>query len=83
MDAAELWAMAGAGPQAVDVVQTYDDYPVISMLQFEDLGFCGPGDGPAFVRGHDFGPGGDIAHNTSRRAAVGRARRAAPAASWG
>ena len=30
--------------------QTYDDYPVIAMMQFEDLGFCGKGEGPDFVR---------------------------------
>jgi len=40
MDANTLWQQAAIGPDAIDVVQTYDDYPVISMLQFEDLGFC-------------------------------------------
>ena len=42
--------MAGVKPQDLDVVQTYDDYPVISMMQFEDLGFCKKGEGAAFVR---------------------------------
>jgi acetyl-CoA acetyltransferase len=65
MDVAELYEMAGTGPEAIDFIETYDDYPVISMLQFEDLGFCGKGEGPAFVRAHDFRVGGDLPHNTS------------------
>ena len=40
VDIADLWSMAGLTPDAVDFVQTYDDYPVIVMMQFEDLGFC-------------------------------------------
>jgi len=65
MDVDELYAMAGAVPGDIDFVQTYDDYPVISMLQFEGLGFCARGEGPAFVRAHDFRIGGDFPHNTS------------------
>jgi acetyl-CoA acetyltransferase len=65
MDADELWTMSGLTPGDVDVVQTYDDYPVISMMQFEDLGFCGKGEGPAFVRQHEFTVDGSFPHNTS------------------
>jgi acetyl-CoA acetyltransferase len=57
--------MAGFGPDEIDVVETYDDYPVIVMMQFEDLGFCSKGEGPAFVRGHDLTVEGDFPHNTS------------------
>jgi acetyl-CoA acetyltransferase len=64
-DVDELWAMAGIGPDAIDVVETYDDYPVVVMMQFEDLGFCAKGEGPAFVRGHDLTVGGAFPHNTS------------------
>ncbi len=65
MDVDELYAMAGAGPEAIDVMQTYDDYPVIVMMQFEDLGFCAKGEGPQFVRDRDLTIGGDFPHNTS------------------
>lgn len=65
MDIGDLWAMAGVKPGDVDFVQTYDDYPVISMMQFEDLGFCGKGEGPEFVRSHRFTNDGDFPHNTS------------------
>jgi acetyl-CoA acetyltransferase len=64
MDAAALWQQASLGPEAIDVVQTYDDYPVISMLQFEDLGFCAKDTGADFIRRNDFAPGGNFPHNT-------------------
>lgn len=65
VDIGDLWSMAGHGPEAIDLLQTYDDYPVICMMQFEDLGFCAKGEGPEFVRKHDLTIGGDFPHNTS------------------
>jgi len=65
LDADELWEMAGQGPDDMDLVQTYDDYPVISVLQFEDLGFCAKGEGTAFLRGRDLTVTGDLPHNTN------------------
>ena len=65
MDIDELYGMAQTGPEGIDLLQTYDDYPVISMMQFEDLGFCAKGEGPAFVRGHDLTIAGTFPHNTS------------------
>jgi acetyl-CoA acetyltransferase len=47
------------------VVEAYDDYPVISMLQIEDLGFCRKGEGPDFVRRHSFEANGSFPFNTS------------------
>ena len=65
MDTADLYAMAGVAPSGIDVVETYDDYPVIVMMQFEDLGFCAKGEGPEFVRAHDLTIAGTFPHNTS------------------
>ncbi len=65
MDRDELYAQAGATPADVDFIQTYDDYPVIVMLQFEDLGFCEKGGGPQFVRTHTLTHDGDFPNNTS------------------
>jgi acetyl-CoA acetyltransferase len=65
MDIGELWQMAGVTPDRIDLVQTYDDYPVIVMMQFEDLGFCKKGEGPDFVRSHTFTADGSFPHNTS------------------
>lgn len=64
-DRDQLWQSAGCGPWDMDLVQTYDDYPVISMLQFEDLGFCEKGAGPELVRTHDLTITGDLPHNVS------------------
>ncbi len=65
VDRDELYAMADAQPADIDFVQTYDDYPVIVMMQFEDLGFCGKGEGPAFVRSHRTTFDGEFPNNTS------------------
>ncbi len=65
MDRDELYAQAGVGPGDIDFVQTYDDYPVITVLQLEDLGFCAKGEGPAFVRRHTFTRDGSFPLNTS------------------
>ncbi|MEM8856238.1 MAG: thiolase family protein, partial [Pseudomonadota bacterium] len=65
VEADAFWARAGMSPDGVDVVETYDDYPVMAMIQWEDLGLCGKGEAPAFLRARDPFPGGDFAHNTS------------------
>ena len=53
------------GTMAHSFIQTYDDYPVIAMMQFEDLGFCEKGEGPAFVRSHTMTCEGSFPNNTS------------------
>jgi acetyl-CoA acetyltransferase len=65
LDRDELYAQADCAPQEIDFVQTYDDYPVISLMQLEDLGFCGKGEGAALVRKHSFTWDGDFPLNTS------------------
>ncbi|WP_326537410.1 thiolase family protein [Pseudorhodoferax sp.] len=65
MDRDDLYAQAGLQPQDIDLLQTYDDYPVITMMQFEDLGFCAKGEGPEFVRARDLTFAGDFPQNTS------------------
>jgi len=65
-----LYQRAGVGPEDIDLLQTYDDYPVISMMQIEDLGFCEKGDGPKFVQetdmrfDHSGAPTRKLPHNT-------------------
>src|SRR5882672_9090155 len=65
LDQEELYAQAGAGPVDMDFVETYDDYPVISLMQIEDLGFCAKGEGPAFVRKNSFTCDGTFPLNTN------------------
>jgi acetyl-CoA acetyltransferase len=64
VDRAELYAMADATAESIDFVQTYDDYPVISMMQLEDLGLCEKGAAAAFVRANTFTTDGSCPHNT-------------------
>ena len=65
VDIDELWGMSGVTPADIDVLETYDDYPVIVLMQIEDLGFCAKGEAPSFVRAHDLDVDGDFPHNTS------------------
>ncbi|HZO03441.1 MAG TPA: thiolase family protein [Burkholderiales bacterium] len=65
LDRDDLYGQAGVEPKDLDFVQTYDDYPVISLMQLEDLGFCAKGEGPGFVRKHSFTWDGSFPLNTS------------------
>lgn len=64
--AAELYEQAGCKPSDIDLLYTYDDYPVISMMQMEDLGFCDKGKAAEFTREHNlnFDTEG-LVHNSS------------------
>lgn len=65
MDRDAFYAHAGVGPGDVDFMQAYDDYPVINMMQIEDLGFCPKGEAPRFVREHTFTVDGSFPFNTN------------------
>jgi acetyl-CoA acetyltransferase len=65
LDRDHLYGSAGVGPADIDFVQTYDDYPVMSVIQIEDLGFCRKGEGAEFVRRHSFTTEGSFPLNTS------------------
>ena len=64
LERGELWRQAGVGPGEMDFFQAYDDYPVITLMQIEELGFCPAGQGAAFVREHEFDVNGDCPLNT-------------------
>lgn len=60
-----MYNNAQLGPSDMQFLQTYDDYPVISMLQMEGLGFCREGEAAQFVRDNDLRfDGGGLPHNT-------------------
>ena len=65
LDRDDLYAQAGVGPDDMDFAEVYDDYPVISVMQLEDLGFCPKGEGADFVRRNTFTVGGSLPLNTS------------------
>jgi acetyl-CoA acetyltransferase len=62
---AAAFRMAGLSPADVDVLQLYDSFTVTVLLALEDLGFCGKGEGGAFVADGRLGPGGSLPTNTS------------------
>jgi acetyl-CoA acetyltransferase len=65
LDRDELYAQGGVGPKDIDVLAAYDDYPVITLMQIEDLGFCDKGEGADFVRRETFTANGSFPVNTS------------------
>jgi acetyl-CoA acetyltransferase len=65
LDREELFARAGVTHQDIDFLECYDDYPVISAMQIEDLGFCGKGEAAAFIRDHSLTTDGTFPINTS------------------
>ena len=65
VDREELYAMAGIQPKDLNLVQFYDDYPVIVMMQYEGHGLCAEGEGAEFVRAHTLDCEGTMPTNTS------------------
>jgi acetyl-CoA acetyltransferase len=59
------YEMAGVGPAQVNVAMLYDAFTINTILFLEDLGFCGKGEGGAFVSGGRIAPGGALAVNTN------------------
>jgi acetyl-CoA acetyltransferase len=55
---------AGITPAEVDVCQLYDAFTPMVLLSLEALGFCGPGEGGAFVEGGTLRVGGALPTNT-------------------
>jgi acetyl-CoA C-acetyltransferase len=62
--AARAFGMSGLTPNDVDMVQLYDCYTITALLTIEDSGFCGEGEGLAFVSEHDLSYRGDFPCNT-------------------
>jgi acetyl-CoA acetyltransferase len=56
---------AGVTVADIDVVEIYDSFTITVLLALEDMGFCGKGDGGAFVADGRLGPGGSLPTNTS------------------
>jgi acetyl-CoA acetyltransferase len=61
---ATMYAQAGMGPDDADLVEVYDDYPVIALMQLEDLGFCPKGEGGRLLADTDLSIRGKLPVNT-------------------
>ncbi|MDP6316517.1 MAG: thiolase family protein [Pseudomonadales bacterium] len=58
-------ARAGLAPNDIDVVQLYDCFTIVVLMQLEAYGFCKQGESGSFVEGGRIGPDGDLPVNTS------------------
>jgi acetyl-CoA acetyltransferase len=59
-------ALAQAGLRTSDIrmFHPYDDFLIAVLIQFEQIGFCDPGEGSRFVLSHDLSYTGDLPLNT-------------------
>ncbi len=62
--AARLFADAGVEHADLDFAQLYDDYPIMELIQLEDLGFAKKGEGGQFVESTDISRSGTLPVNT-------------------
>ena len=57
--------VAGLSLDDVDVAEIYDSFTITVLLTLESIGFCGPGEGGAFVSRGRIAPGGAMPMNTN------------------
>src|SRR6202008_4685273 len=59
----DAFAMAGLMPADVDIAEIYDSFTSTVIMTLEALGFCGRGEGGAFVSNQRTAPGGSFPMN--------------------
>jgi acetyl-CoA acetyltransferase len=57
--------MSGRSLADVNTAHVYDAFTISLMMLLEDIGFCGKGEGGAFVADGNIAPGGSLALNTN------------------
>ncbi|MGM7671141.1 thiolase C-terminal domain-containing protein [Microbacterium sp. A93] len=62
--AARLFDQLGVKPKDFDFAEVYDCFTFVVLRQLEEMGFCGRGESPDFVREIGIGPGGGLPVNT-------------------
>jgi acetyl-CoA C-acetyltransferase len=60
---AKAFERAGVRPADVDLCMIYDSFTITVLSTLENLGFCGLGEGGAFVQGGRIGLGGELPVN--------------------
>ena len=59
-----LFSQAGLEPGDIDLVELYDDYPIMVAIQLEQYGFCATGESGRFLEQTDVSIHGDLPINT-------------------
>ncbi|HYF16236.1 MAG TPA: thiolase family protein [Ramlibacter sp.] len=57
--ARRAYERAGLGPQDVDLCEMHDPFTIAEIIHYEDLGFCAPGEGGAYIERGRADIGGD------------------------
>jgi acetyl-CoA acetyltransferase len=63
--AKRAYEVAGLGPEDVDVAEVHDAAAPAEIIIYEELGLCGPGEGPKLLASGDTALGGRVPVNTS------------------
>lgn len=63
--ARQVYEAAGVGPQDINVCELHDCFAQNELLSYEGLGFCGIGEGEAFVQSNNNTYGGAVVVNPS------------------
>ncbi len=59
----EAFRSAGIGPGDVDLAELHDCFSISEVIEYEAIGFCGPGEGGQFAADGRSGLGGDVVVN--------------------
>jgi acetyl-CoA acyltransferase len=62
---AKAYDMAGVGPEDLDVIEVHDAAAPAELMIYEELGLCGPGEGPKLLASGETALGGRIPVNPS------------------
>ena len=65
VSAAQAYEMSGLGPKDIDIVQTSAPFSFANLMILEELGFCGRGEGGAFVASGGVDYDGGLPFNTN------------------
>lgn len=61
--ASSAYKMAGLGPDSVDLAEVHDCFAIAELIEYAELGFCGPGEELEFVRSGASDYGGNVVVN--------------------
>ena len=63
----QLWEQSGLSPADIQTAVLYDHFTPFTLIQLEELGFCGRGEAKDFIADGAIEVGGAAAHQHARR----------------